>query len=392
MIISSISLERNKMEQQKRLRIGVLFGGKSGEHEVSICSASSVVKYIDSKKYDVVPIAITKQGYWLSPEESYRALHSGKVEGKDVICWKSKADEHQMLIINRDKDKINYSLLDKLDVIFPVLHGPYGEDGTIQGLLELINIPYVGSGVAASSVAMDKELMKKVFQQAGLPQTKWMVIKRKRWANESEKITTEIEKKMCYPLFVKPTNLGSSVGISKVEKKEELAPAINMAATYDRKIIIEEGITNSTEVECSIIGNDEPEASITGEIKPAGPYYDYNSKYIDKNTKLIIPASIPDKITQEIQAISKLAFLAIDAAGFARVDFFVQKKNHSYKIFLNEINTIPGFTDVSMYPKLWAESGVSFSILIDRLIQLALERFQDKLSNKIEYPSILIKK
>jgi D-alanine-D-alanine ligase len=380
------------MKQQKRIKVGILFGGKSGEHEVSFCSAYSVIKTINPEKYEAIPIGITKNGYWLSPEESRRALLTGRIEGQEIICWESKTDEHQFIIISKKNNEINYSFLEKLDVIFPVLHGPYGEDGTIQGLLELIDIPYVGSGVVASSLSMDKELMKKIFQQAGLPNTRWMMIKRKRWSTEPEKILTEIEKELCYPLFVKPTNLGSSVGISKVGKRDELASAINIATAYDRKIIIEEGVEDNIEVECSVLGNDEPEVSVVGEVKPAGKYYDYDSKYIDENTQLIIPAGIPNKIAKQIQNISKLAFLAIDAAGFARVDFLVQKRKNSYRIYLNEINTIPGFTQASMYPKLWEKSGIGFRELIDKLIQLALERYQDKLSNKIDYPSKLLVK
>ncbi|HPK86770.1 MAG TPA: D-alanine--D-alanine ligase family protein, partial [Atribacterota bacterium] len=300
--------------------------------------------------------------------------------------------KHQFIIVDHQDRNLSCSFLEKLDVIFPVLHGPYGEDGTIQGLLELMNIPYVGSGVTASSLAMDKELMKKIFLQEGLPQTRWLMVKRKRWKNEPESVLAEIEKKMHYPLFVKPTNLGSSVGVSKVKKREGLAAALDKAALYDRKVLIEEGIENIIEVECSVLGNDEPEVSVIGEIKPAGEYYDYDAKYMDENTQLIIPAGIPDKVVQQIQRISKLAFLAIDAAGFARVDFFVQKRKKSYWIYLNEINTIPGFTRVSMYPKLWENSGIGFSELIDKLIQLGLERYQDRLLNKKDYPSKLLQK
>ena len=379
------------MKKQKKLRVGILFGGKSGEHEVSFCSALSVIKAINKEKYEAIPIAITKQGYWLSPEESHMALLTGKVEGKDIICWKSKTDKHQFIISKNGNEK-NYSFLEKLDVIFPVLHGPYGEDGTIQGLLELLSIPYVGSGVAASSISMDKDLMKKVFQQAGLPHSKWLMIKRKRWKNEPENIMAEIEKNMCYPLFVKPSNLGSSVGVSKVEKRAELSPALDNAALYDRKIIVEEGVEGNIEVECSVLGNDEPQVSEVGEVKPAGPYYDYNSKYINKNTQLIIPARIPYRIAEEVKRISKSAFLAIDGAGLARVDFLIQQRKNSFHIFLNEINSIPGFTEVSMCPKLWERSGISFSELIDKLIQLALERHQDQSLNKIEYPSKLLEK
>ena len=382
----------NRVKKEKKLKVGILFGGKSGEHEVSFCSASSIIGAINLEKYEVMPIGITKEGYWLSPEKSRQALLTGRVEGKETVCWESRTDKHQFIIVDHQDSNLSCSFLEKLDVIFPVLHGPYGEDGTIQGLLELMNIPYVGSGVTASSLAMDKELMKKIFLQEGLPQTRWLMVKRKRWKNEPESVLAEIEKKMHYPLFVKPTNLGSSVGVSKVKKREGLAAALDKAALYDRKVLIEEGIENIIEVECSVLGNDEPEVSVIGEIKPAGEYYDYDAKYMDENTQLIIPAGIPDKVVQQIQRISKLAFLAIDAAGFARVDFFVQKRKKSYWIYLNEINTIPGFTRVSMYPKLWEKSGIGFSELIDKLIQLGLERYQDRLLNKKDYPSKLLQK
>jgi len=380
------------MKEQDKLKVGILFGGKSGEHEVSFCSASSIIKAINRENYEVIPIGITKNGCWLSPEESYIALETGNIEGNDMIAWKSRPDENQLIILSRENNKIKYSFPDKLDVIFPVLHGPYGEDGTVQGLLELMDIPYVGSGVAASSVAMNKDLMKKIFQQADLPQTNWMTIKRNRWNKDRKKILDEIKNQLKFPLFVKPTNLGSSVGISKVQQNQGLEHAINGAASYDRKIIIEEGIENIIEVECSVLGNDEPEVSMVGEIQPGGEYYDYNSKYMDKKTRLIIPARIPDDIVEEVQKISKLAYLAIDAAGLSRVDFFVQKRIDCYKVYLNEINTIPGFTRSSVYPKLWEKTGIGFSELIDRLIQLALERFRDKMANKTEYPSRLLKK
>jgi len=374
--------------KKRKLKVGILFGGKSGEHEVSFCSASSIIEAMDREKYEILPIGITKSGCWLSPRESYLALQTGKIEGKSRIACKSGSDEKQMIVISKGNNE--YSFVDKLDVIFPVLHGPYGEDGTVQGLLELINIPYVGSGVAASSVAMDKDLMKKIFQQNALPQTKWITIKRKRWILEKKKVLNEINNQLIYPIFIKPTNLGSSVGVSKVQQSQELEHAINVATSYDRKIIIEEGVENAIEVECSVLGNDEPNISIVGEIQPAGEYYDYNSKYIDKNTKLIVPAGIPDGIAKEVQRLSKIAYLAIDAAGLSRVDFFVEKNNHTYKVYLNEINTIPGFTRTSVYPKLWEKSGIGFSELIDRLIELSLERFKDKMSNKTDYPSAIL--
>jgi D-alanine-D-alanine ligase len=275
------------------------------------------------------------------------------------------------------------SALEKLDVIFPVLHGPYGEDGTIQGLLELANIPYVGSGVAASAISMDKDFMRIVFQQKGLPILKWMTIKRKEWQEDKEKIFFLIQNSFEYPLFVKPANLGSSVGITKVHKKEELEKAIDLASSYDRKILIEQGLEEVREIECGVSGNDEPQVSVVGEVKPAGEFYDYDSKYIEEGTQLIIPADLPDGVSQEVQRIALRAFKAVDAAGLARVDFFVSKKEN--KIYLNEINTITGFTSDSMYPRLWQTTGIPYPELIDRLIQLALERHQDKKQNKISY-------
>jgi D-alanine-D-alanine ligase len=383
-------LERGTRINKRKLRIGILFGGKSGEHEVSFCSASSIIEAMDREKYEVVPMGITKEGCWLSPQESALALQTGKIEGESRVAWKDSLGNNQLIVITREENSIEYLPLKRLDVIFPVLHGPYGEDGTVQGLLELVNIPYVGSGVAASAVGMDKALMKNIFQQHALPQTKWVILKRKRWTSEKQKVLSEINNQFSYPIFTKPTNLGSSVGITKVTKRQDLEHAIDVATFYDRKVIVEEGVKDALELECGILGNDDPDTSLIGEIVPAGEYYDYYSKYIDKGTRLIIPARVPDNIVKEVQQIAKKAYLAIDAAGLARVDFFVQKENDAYKIFLNEINTIPGFTRSSMYPKLWEKSEIDFSKLIDRLIELALERFSDKMSNRTDYPSKIL--
>ena len=366
-----------------KLKVGIIFGGRSGEHEVSFCSASSIIKAIDKDKYTVVPIGITKEGRWISPRDSELALQSGKIEGKNTVILLNDSFSKSLVCIDNNQRLDKSSALEKLDVIFPVLHGPYGEDGTVQGLLELANIPYVGAGVAASAISMDKDLMKIIFQQKNLPILKWMTIKRKEWQKDKEKILSLIQNGFGYPLFVKPTNLGSSVGITKVHKKEELEKAIDLASSYDRKILIEKGLEEVREIECGVLGNDEPRASVVGEVKPAGEFYDYDSKYIDKETQLIIPADLPDAVSQEVQRIALRAFKAVDAAGMARVDFFVSKKEN--KIYLSEINTIPGFTSVSMYPRLWEASGISYPELIDRLIQLALERHQDKKQNKISY-------
>ena len=367
----------------KKIRVGIIFGGRSGEHEVSFCSASSIIKAIDKDKYTVVPIGITKEGRWISPQDSELALKSGKIEGKNTVILLNDSFSKSLVCIDNNQKLDKSSALEKLDVIFPVLHGPYGEDGTVQGLLELANIPYVGAGVAASAISMDKDFMRMVFQQKGLPILKWMTIKRKEWQEGKEKILSLVQNGFEYPLFVKPANLGSSVGITKVHKKEELEKAIDLASSYDRKILIERGLEEVREIECGVLGNDEPRASVVGEVKPAGEFYDYDSKYTEEGTQLIIPADLPDGVSQEVQRIALRAFKAVDAAGMARVDFFVSKKEN--KIYLNEINTIPGFTSSSMYPRLWEASGISYPELIDRLIQLALERHQDKKQNKISY-------
>jgi len=374
----------------KKIRVGLIFGGRSGEHEVSFCSASSIIKAIGKDKYTVVPIGITKEGRWISPRDSELALQSGKIEGKNTVILLNDSFSKSLVCIDNNQKLDKSSALEKLDVIFPVLHGPYGEDGTVQGLLELANIPYVGAEVAASAISMDKDLMKIIFKQKGLPILKWMTIKRKEWQKDKEKILSLIQNGFEYPLFVKPTNLGSSVGITKVHKKEELEKAIDLASSYDRKILIEEGLEEVREIECGVLGNDEPRASVVGEVKPAGEFYDYDSKYIDEGTQLIVPADLPDEVSQRVQRIALRAFKAVDAAGMARVDFFVSKKEN--KIYLSEINTIPGFTSVSMYPRLWEASGISYPDLIGQLIQLALERHRDKNQNKISYESKLLEK
>jgi len=362
----------------KKIRVGLIFGGKSGEHEVSFCSASSIIKAIDKDKYTVVPIGITKKGRWISPQDSELALQSGRIEGKNTVILLNDPSGKALVRIDNNQRLDKGSALERLDLVFSVLHGPHGEDGTVQGLLELADIPYVGAGVVASAISMDKDLMKIIFKQRDLPVLKWMTIKRKEWQKDKEKILSLVQDDFEYPLFVKPTNLGSSVGVTKVHKKEELDEAIDLASSYDRKILIEEGLEEAREIECSVLGNDEPQASVVGEVKPAGEFYDYDSKYIDKETQLIVPADLPDGVSRKVQEIALRAFKAIDAAGMARVDFFVSKKEN--KIYLSEINTIPGFTSVSMYPRLWEASGIPYSELIDRLIQLALER-QGSLTN-----------
>jgi len=382
--------KKRKKMKTKKLKVGIIFGGRSGEHEVSYCSATSIMKAINKDKYTVVPIGITKEGKWISPEETAQALQSGRIEGKSTVILLNNPSYNNLIRIDNNQKLKKDTSEGKLDVIFPVLHGPYGEDGTVQGLLELADIPYVGAGVTASAISMDKELMKTIFKQKGLPLVKWLTIKRKDWYKSKEEILSLIQNSFKYPLFVKPTNLGSSVGITKVHKAKELEKAIDLASSYDRKILVEQGLEGVKEIECSILGNDEPRASVVGEVKPAGEFYDYDSKYIDEATQLIVPADLPEEVSRKVQEIALRAFKAIDAAGMARVDFFVTKKEN--KIYLNEINTIPGFTSVSMYPRMWEASGISYTDLIDRLIQLALERYQDKNQNKTSYESKLLDK
>ncbi|HEY6250612.1 MAG TPA: D-alanine--D-alanine ligase [Candidatus Angelobacter sp.] len=388
----------------KKLRVGVLFGGRSGEHEVSLLSAASVLKATNQDKYEVVPIGITKAGQWVSPahaekllrgesapEETGRHLRAGDPEttasaavlarGEAVIV--PPVPESDSLVPFQSKARAADHGIN-VDVIFPVLHGTFGEDGTIQGLLELAEIPYVGAGVLGSAAGMDKDVMKRLFVADGLPIVKHVTILRSQWEENQGKSARAIERKLKYPMFVKPANLGSSVGISKVHNRKELAPAIALAAGYDRKIVIEQGVGGNKgkarELECAVLGNDAPQASIVGEIVPDAEFYDYNAKYLDEGSQLIIPARVTKKQMKEVQEMAVRAFQAVDCSGLARVDFLMDPK--SEKIYVNEINTMPGFTSISMYPKLWAASGVEYPELIDRLLQLALERHAEKKKNR----------
>ena len=380
-----MAVPRRVNMKNKKIRIGVIFGGRSGEHEVSYWSAVSVINAINKEKYEAIPIGITKAGKWISPKESWQALKSGKIEGESSTVLLNSSSSNPLVEISNNSGSNIFSVKNDIDVIFPVLHGPYGEDGTIQGMLELADIPYVGAGVASSAISMDKDLMKTIFKQKGLPILDWMTIKRKDWKEMPEKIIEKVNEKFDYPLYVKPTNLGSSVGITKVHGYGELKTAIDVASFYGRKILIEKGIEKASEIECSVLGNDDPRASVIGEVKPAGEFYDYTSKYIEKKTQLIIPAKLTERLSEKIQYMALEAFKAVDAAGMARVDFFVLKETG--KIYLNEINTIPGFTVSSMYPRLWESSGLSYAALIDELIQLAIERYEDNKKNKTSYDS-----
>jgi D-alanine-D-alanine ligase len=391
----------------KKIRVGVLFGGRSGEHEVSLLSAASVLNAIDRNKYEVVPIGITKEGRWLTSVHAERLLEGKHREDKSLRAGDpeatasaavlasgdavivppvptSGADQHSLIPFSGNESAGTAKHAIDVDVIFPVLHGTFGEDGTIQGLLELADIPYVGAGVLGSSAGMDKDIMKRLFAAAGLAIVNHVTVLRSQWREDPRRVTKQIEKRLKYPVFVKPANLGSSVGISKAHTRKELPAAMDLAASYDRKIVIEEGVggkkRKAREIECSVLGNDSPEASIAGEIVPVKEFYDYAAKYLDEGSELIIPAKLSKRRMKEVQEMAIAAFQAVDCSGLARVDFLLDPK--SDKLYLNEINTMPGFTSISMYPKLWAASGVEYPKLIDRLIQLALERHAEKKKNQ----------
>src|SRR5712691_363647 len=391
-----------------KIRVGILFGGRSGEHEVSLLSAASVLNAIDINKYEVVPIGITKDGRWLTASDAEnllrgklvlesRHLRAGDPEttqpaavlarGEAVVVPPEPVHRQSGLVPFQTDTALTRRAADRainVDVIFPVLHGTFGEDGTIQGLLELADIPYVGAGVLGSAAGMDKDIMKSLFIAAGIPIVKHVTILRSAWASEPKKVQKLVESKLIYPVFVKPANLGSSVGISKAHNRKELGPAIEEAAKFDRKIVIEQGVggkkDKAREIECSVLGNDEPAASVPGEIVPGKEFYDYAAKYVDEGSQLIIPAKLSNAETKKVQQLAVQAFQAVDCTGLARVDFLMDTKTR--KIYLNEINTMPGFTAISMYPKLWAASGLEYSDLIDRLIQLGIERHADKKKNQ----------
>jgi len=360
----------------KKIRVGVIFGGRSGEHEVSIVSAQSVMAALSKKKYEVIPIGITKQGKWIAGSQAVKFLKDGMKKLPFKSHLTADPTERRLIKTSDDSSKLIRSSADKLDVIFPVLHGPYGEDGTIQGMLELAGIPYVGAGVLGSAVAMDKIIQKQITDQAGLPSTKYDWFLTQDWKEDRQLIIRRLEQNLKYPMFTKPANLGSSVGIGKCHNRKELIAGITAATRYDRRVIVEEGIENIHEIEVAVLGNDKPKASVPGEIIASNEFYDYDAKYIDGKSQAVIPAKLPAAVIKKIQTIAVAAFKALDLAGMARADFLVTKNRH--QIYLNEVNTIPGFTAISMYPKLWQVSGLKYSELLDRLIQLALERHSQK--------------
>lgn len=352
-------------------RVAVIFGGQSSEHEVSRFSAEAVIRNIDTEKFDVAMIGITKDGRWLSYDGPVGLIGTGEWQ---QLAESSQKSQQVLLtagsaIAEAEKDS------KKIDVVFPVLHGCNGEDGTIQGLFELAGIPYVGCGVLGSALGMDKAYAKIIFEKAGLPQGKYLVYNRKNIIRDFDTIVSEVEHTVSFPCFVKPSNAGSSVGVSKVRSKDELKDALLLAARYDRKILVEEFI-DGREVECAVLGNDEPAASTVGEVIPCNEFYDYEAKYMSgDSSRIIIPAELPNDTIEQIRSYAVKAFKALDCAGLARVDFFVRKGTN--EVIINEINTMPGFTNISMYSKLWAASGVPYSTLIEKLIELALERYED---------------
>jgi D-alanine-D-alanine ligase len=367
----------------KKIRVGLIFGGKSGEHEVSLASARSVTRAIDNDKYDVVLIGINKEGRWLAGENALEQLMAASSSPLLSSSNGRESVSSKELVPHADQALDRVSPLGAIDVAFPLLHGPFGEDGTVQGLLELADIPYVGAGVAASAVGMDKALMKAIFRSHQMPIADFMVILRSEWQAHPEETIRHIEGNLGYPCFVKPANLGSSVGVTKSHNWDELTQALATAAQFDRKIVAERAI-DAREIECSVLGNDEPIASLPGEVMPKREFYDYIAKYDDSaGTELKVPADLSPDLTRSIQEMAIRAFRAIDCSGLARVDFLLERGTN--KIFLNELNTIPGFTQVSMYPKMWEQSGLTYSALIDRLIQLAIERHADKKKNRTAY-------
>jgi D-alanine-D-alanine ligase len=419
----------------KRLRVGVIYGGRSGEHEVSLASAAAVFAHLDRSKYEPVPIRVDKDGRWTIADKPPSAMsaaetieharleaahtpqpagqlagahggshsthgqhgahgtshtqaghyYGGDRRNRNVreVYLVAHPSEETILSIDR-RARAGADANDSqalvtgmgLDVMFPVMHGPYGEDGTVQGLLELANLPYIGCGVLASAVGMDKAMMKVVFAARGLPIVDYVVVRRGDWLANPDAVLNTLPGRLAFPLFVKPANLGSSVGISKVKAIEELRGAIDLAAEYDRKILVESGVPNPREIECAVLGNDDPQVSVCGEIIPSRDFYDYEAKYLDEGSRTLIPADLPPPLAEEVRQLARSAFLAIDGAGMARVDFLLERDRG--RLYVNEVNTIPGFTTISMYSKLWQATGVEYPQLLDRLVQLALERHGEK--------------
>jgi D-alanine-D-alanine ligase len=375
----------------KKLRVGVIFGGRSGEHEVSLLSAASILKAIDRDKFDVVPIGITKEGRWLAGGDAQNLLANGVTAAPRQFRAGDPESTPGAKLLHEGIPTLMAPMPGPqgpagkaIDVVFPVLHGTFGEDGTVQGLFELAGIAYVGSGVLGSAAGMDKSIMKRLFAQAGLPIVKDLTILRSDWEKSPGKVTKQIEAALKYPLFIKPANLGSSVGISKAHDRKELGPALTLAGKYDRKLVVEEGVggkkKKARELEVAVLGNDAPQASVVGEIIPGKEFYDYDAKYLSEGSVPVIPAKLTRAESRQIREMAVAAFRACDLSGLARVDFLMEPDGKR-RIYVNEVNTMPGFTQISMYPKLWEATGIPYTELITRLIDLALERQQDKSRN-----------
>ena len=386
--MAAVGGQRSAVRMTNKIRVGLIFGGKSGEHEISLASAQSVARTLDKNKYDLVLIGVTKEGRWITGGNALK--HLAAISPTPLLAPESEnanggvsAPINSVELVPTGVSAVTaQSPLATIDVAFPLVHGPFGEDGTLQGLLDLADIPYVSAGVAASAVGMDKALMKAVFRAHSLPILDWLVILRRDWEAQPDDAIYRVESVLGYPCFVKPANLGSSVGVTKAHQRDELIEALRVAAQYDRKLIAERAAQNAREIECSVLGNDDPIASIPGEVIPKREFYDYAAKYDNEaGTELIVPADLSPQIARNVQEIAIRAFKAIDACGMARVDFFLERGAN--RLLLNEINTIPGFTSASMYPRMWQKTGISYADLIDRLIQLALERHADKRKSKI---------
>ena len=372
-----------------KIRVGVIFGGRSGEHEVSLASARSVMGAIDKDKYEVVPIGITKEGRWIASGDPMKALEAGDAGASQPAALLGDPSRRGLMRLEDTERAVEATRLAELDVVFPVLHGPYGEDGTIQGLLELAGIPYVGAGVTGSAVGMDKAIFKDVMRAHGLPIVDSLVFKRKEWDADPEGVIERIEERLGYPVFAKPVNLGSSVGISKCHDWAGLAAGLAEAARYDRKLLIEAAVPAAREIEVSVLGNDDPIASVPGEILPSREFYSYDAKYLDTGedaSDLLIPAPISPEQTELARDLAIRAYKAIDCAGMARADFLLS--GETGELYINELNTLPGFTVISMYPKLWKATGIPYPELIDRLIECALERFEDKERSETSYQPV----
>lgn len=367
-----LNVKRSTLNDMKKLRVAVLFGGRSGEHDVSLMSARSVLAALDPEKYEVTQVGITFDGDWFTGSNTLEAFEKGAVRDLDRVIPPTEPSHQSLYVTRSTKMGDKLETLAAVDVFFPVLHGPFGEDGALQGLLEMADVAYVGAGVAGSSVGMDKGIFKDVMRANNIPIVESVLVLRGDIENDMNGVIEQVEKMGAYPFFSKPANLGSSVGISKCNSRSDLSEGLMEAARYDRRIVIEKGVGHVREVEVSVLGNESPETSVCGEVLPSREFYSYESKYIDGTSGLIIPSQLPDKVTEKIREYAVRAYKAIDCAGMARADFFVESDTN--KIYLNELNTLPGFTSISMYPKLWQASGLSYPQLVDRLIELALAR------------------